>query len=530
MTAETRSDTNDTPARRPGRLLLAGLALGCAFDLLFNGKLPGISVPIFTLLLLAGLALAIRWETATLTGVKAVNLWLPAALLFFAVMCCIRASGFLLFLNISAGLVLVALIAVYLTHRSAAELSLPALLIAPVEAVASSLLHAFQITVHVGRHDLAATARPTRRQAVPILRGLFIALPVLLVFTALLASADLIFADRVAHLLSEEFFAELGRWLGHAWVILIVGFLLAGGLAYAVRQRAAGWADRLSSAGLPRFPAVTEAAVVINAVNLLFFLFVLIQVPYLFGGRLNIDPAKFTYADYARQGFAELVIVAVLTLGLILFLSTLTPRTGSRQRLVFNLSATVLLGLTGVMLASAFKRLLLYEVAYGFTQLRIYPHVFMVWLGILLAWFAVTLWFKPGRFAVGLLVAALGFVATLDLLNPDALIVRQNFQRFQELAVNPPAAGDFMRYRSIDAHYFAQLSEDAVPALLDMAGRSTGQVRDIIEKDLRRRAAAMSGDSAWRKWQSFHLSRSRAYRLLTDRYGGETSEPSSSRP
>jgi len=182
------------------------------------------------------------------------------------------------------------------------------------------------------------------------------------------------------------------------------------------------------------------------------------------------------------------------------------------------------------MLASAFKRLLLYEVAYGFTQLRIYPHVFMVWLGILLAWFAVTLWFKPGRFAVGLLVAALGFVATLDLLNPDALIVRQNFQRFQELAVNPPAAGDFMRYRSIDAHYFAQLSEDAVPALLDMAGRSTGQVRGIIEKDLRRRAAAMSGDSAWRKWQSFHLSRSRAYRLLTDRYGGETSEPSSSRP
>jgi hypothetical protein len=522
---EAKSEGKDMTTRHPGRLLLAGLALGVAFDLLFNGKLPGISVPIFALVLLVGLGLATRWEMARITGA---NLWLPVALLFFAIMSFVRASGFSLFLNISAGLVLMALIAVTMTQRSAAELSLPALMIAPVEAVISSLHRVWQLTAHVARHDLATAARPTRRQVAPVLRGLFIAAPVLFVFTLLLASADLVFADRIEHLLSLEFLEDVGRWIGHAWVILTVGFLLAGGLAYAVRERAAGWADRLSSAGLPRFPAVTEAAVVINAVNLLFFLFVLIQVPYLFGGQLNIDPAKFTYADYARRGFAELVIVAVLTLGMIVFLSTLTPRNSSRQRLVFNLSATLLLGLTGVMLASAFKRLLLYEMAYGFTQLRIYPHVFMVWLGILLIWFAVTLWLKPGRFAVGVLVAALGFVATLDLLNPDALIVHQNFRRFQEMAADQAEAG--VSWRNIDAHYFARLSEDAVPALIAVAGQSTGQVRDVIEKDLHSRAEAMRNDTAWRRWQSFHLSRSRAYQLLIDRYGGETSEPSSSRP
>ncbi|MBN1139484.1 MAG: DUF4173 domain-containing protein [Anaerolineae bacterium] len=533
MAIEETTEGKSIIARRPGRLLLAGLALGFAFDLLFDGKMLGISVPIFALLLLAGLALALRWEMATLRSVNGANLWLPAGLLFFAVMSFVRASGFLLFLNISAGLVLTALIAVYITRRPVVWLSLPALLIAPVEAVASSLLHAWQITAHVGRHDLAAVARPNRSHVLPILRGLLIAAPVLFVFTILLASADLIFADRLHHLLSPEFFKDLYRWMGHAWVILIVGFLLAGGLAYAVRQRAAGWADRLaavSAAGLPRFPAVTEAAVVLNSVNALFFLFVLIQVPYLFGGRLNIDPAKFTYAQYARRGFGELVIVAILTLGLILFLGALASRNSSRRRLVFNLSATILLGLTGVMLASAFKRLLLYEMAYGFTQLRIYPHVFMVWLGILLAWFAVTLWLKPGRdlFAAGVLVAALGFVATLDLLNPDALIVRQNFRRFQEMGAEQARAGDW--WRDIDAYYFARLSEDAVPALIAVAGQSTGQVRDIIEEGLRRRAEAMRCDTDWRRWQSFHLSRSRAYRLLIDRYGGETGEPVSSRP
>jgi len=154
---EEKSEGKGIAARHPGRLLLAGLALGYAFDLLFDGKLPGISVPIFALVLLVGLALATRWEATRITGA---NLWLPAALLFFAVMSFVRASGFLLFLNISAGLVLMALIAVYMTQRSVAELSLPALLIAPVEAVVSSLHRAWQGTTHVARHDLATVASP----------------------------------------------------------------------------------------------------------------------------------------------------------------------------------------------------------------------------------------------------------------------------------------------------------------------------------------------------------------------------------
>jgi hypothetical protein len=161
----------------------------------------------------------------------------------------------------------------------------------------------------------------------------------------------------------------------------------------------------------------------------------------------------------------------------------------------------------------------MYELAYGFTRMRIYPHVFMVWLGILLLWFAATLWLRPGRFAIGLLVVTLGFVATLDVLNPDALIVRLNFQRYQELSVNDTSAEHQTRH--IDAHYFSELSEDALPALVAVADQSTGQVRQVIEEDLRKRADTMSKDTGWRRWQAFHLSRVRAYQLLKDRYGSQ---------
>ena len=96
-------------------------------------------------------------------------------------------------------------------------------------------------------------------------------------------------------------------------LILAVGFLVLGGLAYAAGRP---WSeDENTAAGqivlpaLSRFLGFLESAIVINAVNGLFFLFVLIQLPYLFGGQPDIVEGRFTYAEYVRRGFGELVVV-----------------------------------------------------------------------------------------------------------------------------------------------------------------------------------------------------------------------------
>lgn len=499
--------------RHPRRVLLAGLGLGLAFDLLFNGNLPGLSVLIFACLLIAGLALVCRWEGARIMGT---NLWLPAALLFFAAMGFVRANGFLLFLNLSACLLLAALLAVYAAQRPAAHLSLVALVLAPLRALTMALVRGGQIALSTAQTQAAELDRPTRHQAMAVVKGLLMATPVVLLFAGLLASADMVFADRLEYVLSLKFLDHLGRWVGHFSLAVSVGLLATGGLVFSVRDRVETWIDRLPVVNHPTFAGITESVVVINAVNLLFFFFVLIQVPYLFGGDLNIDPQKFTYAEYARRGFGELVIVAVLTLGLVLLLSALSPRQGRRQRLIFSSSATVLMVFTCVMLASAFKRLLMYEEAYGFTRLRVYPHVFMVWLGVVLAWFALTLWLRPERFAVGLLVAGLGFVATLNVINPDALIVVQNVRRGSDMAVRENAPGDDLA-SYIDTDYFRTLSEDAVPALIAVADEATGEVREEIEANLRWRAAAVVDQAHPPAWPAFHLSRARARRLLLER-------------
>jgi hypothetical protein len=144
-----------------------------------------------------------------------------------------------------------------------------------------------------------------------------------------------------------------------------------------------------------------------------------------------------------------------------------------RQRTLFSALGIVLFSLVSVILVSAYQRLLLYEQAYGFTRLRTYTHVFIIWLGLLLLAVIVLEVTKHQRaFALALLSAALGFVAALNLLNVDALITRQNIQSWKGL-------------KSLDTRYLASLSTDSMSTLVDLY-QSTSLEDDSFSQSLHR--------------------------------------------
>ncbi|MDQ3927556.1 MAG: DUF4173 domain-containing protein, partial [Chloroflexota bacterium] len=254
----------------------------------------------------------------------------------------------------------------------------------------------------------------------------------------------------------------------------------------------------------PRLIGFIEASTLLVLVDLLFLSFGLIQFTYLFGGQNNITAEGFTYADYARRGFFELVAVSVLTLGLILGLHHLVPRTSRRQATIFNGLSSAMVGLVLVLLASAFWRMLLYQEAYGYTHLRLYVHIFEIWLALTFLWLLVTLWVMPNRFAIGSFVAAVGFLVTLNVANPDMLIAERNLDRYYTTG-------------KLDVAYLAGLSEDAVPLLTQAADRVGGVEGELLRKNLDRRKVSMDGSTSWQEWPAFHLSRMQAYDALAER-------------
>src|SRR4029450_7185907 len=127
---------------------------------------------------------------------------------------------------------------------------------------------------------------------------------------------------------------------------------------------------------------VTETAIVLGLLDVLFLKFVVVQFQYFFGGAARIQAvAGLTYAEYARRGFFELVGVAALVLPLLLAAHWLLRKEKARDEIVFRVLAGAQIALLFVMMVSAFQRMRLYQREYGLTELRVYTTVFMGWLG-----------------------------------------------------------------------------------------------------------------------------------------------------
>jgi hypothetical protein len=109
--------------------------------------------------------------------------------------------------------------------------------------------------------------------------------------------------------------------------------------------------------------------------------------------------------------------------------------------------------LTLIVLASALKRLVLYEEVFGFTRLRIAVHATILWLTgmfcmVSIAGVRMNARWLPRGIVIFSSLALLAFT----VIRPDALIAERNVERFE-------------RTGKVDVSYLAGLSPDAVPAL-----------------------------------------------------------------
>jgi hypothetical protein len=342
------------------------------------------------------------------------------------------------------------------------------------------------------------------RRVFAVLRGLLLALPVVAVLTLLLASADMIFADRMAGLLSIFDIDRLPEYLFRLFYILILAYVCVGILLHAI------YPEKSEARPDPQQPwmkaglGFTEAGIVLLAVDLLFLFFVVIQAVYLFGGKANIVAAGYTFSEYARKGFFELVAVAVISLLIYLGLNTVTHRETVFQKRSFSALAVVLMALVLVILASSYQRLLLYEDAYGFSQLRLYTHIFILWLGaLLIASIVLVILRRSGHFALALLAATIGFGLTFGLMNVDGYIVQQNVARAME-------------GKELDSSYLSELSDDSVPAMFSLYNDPNlpAFIHDGLGGELTCRVLKMTPEEP-DHWRGYNWGRSQAAALLT---------------
>jgi hypothetical protein len=421
------------PDGASARFALAAVLAGALAAMLLPRAPIGLGVTIVAVALAPAAALAPRPAALGERRVRAALL--GALALALAASATVRDAGWVVGGELLAAVALGSLaMSVPRTWRGCAR----AAVAAPLRMVSGARL--------VAAGAVRALPHESSRQALALGRGLLLAGALLTIFGALFATGDEAFAQIAGDVLPDA--VPLDDLPLRLFVLGTVA-ALAGGLA-----RAAGIADVPVRGPLLRLGR-TEWLVALGALNALFALFVAVQLAVLFGGDGYVrDSAGLTYAEYARSGFAQLVVVAALTLAVVAGALRWARTAGPRQARTLRALLGVLCVLTLVVLASALHRLGLYEQAYGFTRTRLAVHALLLFGGALFALVVVALasdrrgWLAQ---ATVLLAAFAGLAFWLG--DPDRRIAAHNVARYE-------ATG------RIDTRYLAGLSADAVPALM----------------------------------------------------------------
>jgi len=325
------------------------------------------------------------------------------------------------------------------------------------------------------------TSSPRSRS---LIKGTLLSAPLIIVLIVLLGSADPVIqwgTDWISSWLPDWSFPPR---------LIFFFFLLS------ITLGANSIASRQIEPALPNFRGLDQTSTVgiieqrmmLWSAAVVLWLFVLLQVSYFIQPPPVAVNSGVTFAEYARRGFGELSFAATIVGAMILILEYARPSTiGERDRKMMMRLEIALLVALELILLSAFRRVILYEQAYGFTTARLFAQAYMVVMWLVLIALALEVARGGISIAFGRRVAeiALGVFTVLVFWNFEAWIVNRNVDRAVE-------TGKF------DLAYARRLSGDAIPTLISRRGELGPTEAANVEAAVRCRRG--TSERRWFEW------------------------------
>ncbi|RDU35736.1 DUF4173 domain-containing protein [Neobacillus piezotolerans] len=392
-------------------------------------------------------------------------------------------------LNILAIPALVVFHIALITGPKQAHWAHPVFLIYILKRIGASIAYNTAVARLFGRIAIRKTGGGKGVVAKKVLIGAVISLPVLAVVLNLLISAD----SQFERILSgfPDWFSIDGEMVFRIVASLIYTFAFFGYLQINLKRRLE--IQQLKSGGPSGVVDPVTALTVLIILDAVYVLFVAVQFKYFFSGTLG---EEFTYAEYARRGFFELVFVSLINLSVTIFVLTFSKIGGQRLWRTVQGALSILVVATGVILTSAFMRLMMYEAAYGFTFTRVLVHSFMIFLLVIFCYTFAKIWLARLSLLHFYFISALVFYTAINIVGVDKIVVERNLDRFEETG-------------KIDLHYLAYMSDAGTLGLIKLYREQpeTPGLRGLL---LEKKKSLPESE----RWQSYNLTREKAKEAL----------------
>ena len=301
---------------------------------------------------------------------------------------------------------------------------------------------------------------PSLKSFQSIILGIGISIPIVIVVIILLCSADDTFAGNIIGIgnyfiqwLRNIFFNNFGfTTFARLLSIVVVTIYFICCILNLLKRNP--W-----KIGEEKHKKIQVESTIFNTIltilNLIYFAFCSIQIQKLWN--IEFAPNEFNYANFAREGFFQLMAVSIINFVMII-ITTTNKKQSTKMQIYYRKIMNIILAVaTIIILISAFIRMNLYGEVYGYTLLRILVYFALITETILIMPTFVFICndkFSPWK-TYFVIITVMYLV--MNFSNINQIIAKQNVDRYLQ---NPKS--------EIDVMYLMKTNTDGIEELIKL--------------------------------------------------------------
>lgn len=379
--------------------------------------------------------------------------------------------------------------------------------IKPVDSASKLVDEAISLLVmpitYIGNFFRVATSKislklKVSKKAKKVLLSCLIVLPIVLIVVGLLSSADIIFGELFDKIFGRIFdFLErilFDDFLGRVVTFIIVFFAMGTSMMYLLYEYPKKNEKVIVKETKTR--DVFTIKLLVSVLNVIYIIFDVIQIKSLI---LHSVSASINYAEYARQGFFELLVVSVINIAIILISKRLETKDNEKDFNYINIMNVLMVFLTIIIIVSSFLRMNLYEAAYGYTTLRLLVYVTLMTETILMIPTVMYIFNSNVKIFKAYFIIMLCSYVITNYMNIDYMIARRNVNRYY---IN----------EKIDLDYLKNYGYDNIPVLIELYNKTDDlEMKNDLEEYL-----SIMRNTEEKSIFEFNFSEYRANKLLEE--------------